>query len=99
MISVIGQETKRYRPMVFEFQALSAAGRRLHWVHCVQVPDIVFKTALLTGRQVKDTDGVWKSIAGSMSHGKVPSTYITPIQPYRNNRCGHTYDNCQHTLH
>ena len=62
--------------MVIEWQALSAPGRRLHWVHCPQVPDIVFKTALLTGRQVKDGDGIWRPIASSKNRGKVAITYI-----------------------
>ena len=56
--------------MVLEFQALSTPGRKLHWLHCTQVPDIVFKTALRTGRQVKDSDGIWKTMAGSKTHGK-----------------------------
>ena len=57
--------------MVLEWQAVSTGGRRMHWIHCSQVPDIVFKTALLTGRQVKDPDGIWKPMAGSSTHGKV----------------------------
>ena len=59
------------KPMIIEWQALSAPARKSHWVHVAAVPAPVMKAATLTGRQCKDDDGTWKPMSLSKTHGKV----------------------------
>lgn len=66
------KETQKAAPLLIEWKALCSPGRHLHWIHITEIPESVRKVAVLTGRQVKDDDGVWRNMSRSNTHGKVP---------------------------
>lgn len=63
-------------PLLLEWKAKTTPSRHLHWIHVPEVPEVVLKTSLLTGRQVKDEDGVWRPMALSKNMGLVMTIKI-----------------------
>ena len=70
-VVVEAAESDAPMPVVLEFYASHNANRKLHWLMVKELPDSVMKVASLTGRRMKNSDGVWQALSQSATGGKV----------------------------